>query len=640
MPAPVLRLQTASLYASNDASWFTGSGGPWGWSPFTGQFGGVVSSAGLAAQPFDDVLNDVSPGDEVSFVIAVQTLGGAAYGVRLRNAMPAGFVLPASGADVSVANGAGTALAWSGDLFGTGGLTIGAPLAAYDADTGRNVALVTFTLQAGASLPGPYARVQGTAELLAAAASPGGPNVADPASAQTIVVSSAPAAVVVPDTDPSAVGVDQVIGFTATVTLPVGTLGSLTLVPMVPAGLRVVGAKLLGVGGGLSVAGTPVVGADGVVSFGTIRRAVAAGDATVTVHFDIRAGMQGGEASLRVAVGGKDQAGGYWSTAVSTVLNVVAPPAPPLLGGIQAAQRGTTSMVLHPFGGLELASVAPGAGTLAVSLIDPAAGRLAAVAGGSVEAGGALFVASGTLAELQAAARSMSFSPAPGRTGAAQLAVTLIDGAGGTVQDRSTFIDVQASVDPGQAQHFDPDPGSSFLTATADGQRTVAMGELYGGPVDYLKGQFIYDGSDPVVIVAQSPNVFVKSFVGNAAVALQAGRNVVDAGKGSNFLVGGTGDDVFFLDGRSKQETWNTIVGFNQGDMATLFGFVPGVSRMWWEDRAGAAGFEGRTLRADLGGTGALNASLTFAGLAPADTDRFTITTGRVGDADYMLLQA
>jgi Ca2+-binding RTX toxin-like protein len=121
-------------------------------------------------------------------------------------------------------------------------------------------------------------------------------------------------------------------------------------------------------------------------------------------------------------------------------------------------------------------------------------------------------------------------------------------------------------------------------------------------------------------------------------VQLLSGQNVVDAGHGSNFLLGGTGTDVFFLDARQPVETWDTIVGFHQGDIATLWGFQPGVSQYWWDDNAGAGSFTGRTLRFDLSGTGHIDASITFAGTTASDTANYALSSGSVGGNDYMMI--
>jgi len=151
-----------------------------------------------------------------------------------------------------------------------------------------------------------------------------------------------------------------------------------------------------------------------------------------------------------------------------------------------------------------------------------------------------------------------------------------------------------------------------------------------------LHDQLILDTASPAVIVAHTPDAFIKSFSGFGAIQVLGGRNVVDAGPGSNFIVGGTGDDTFFLDGTHGAVTWDTIQGFHPGDMMTLFGFHADTSSFVWAGGEGAAGYTGRTIHADLAGTGGVTASLTFAGTTAADTDRYVISTGTVGGVDYL----
>ena len=154
--AASLTLQVGSLYASGATSTFTGTGGPFGYSPFTSQFGGVITSAGLANEPFADTVYNVAAGDEVIFVLAVQNLGGSrASGVTLKATLPTGFALLSSGLNLTVIDGTGTDLATTGDLFSSGGLQVGVPIAAYDANSGLNVTLVTYSLVATQALPGP-----------------------------------------------------------------------------------------------------------------------------------------------------------------------------------------------------------------------------------------------------------------------------------------------------------------------------------------------------------------------------------------------------------------------------------------------------------------------------------------------------
>lgn len=649
MPGPILRLQTGTLYASNPASTFTGTGGPWGFSVFTSQFGGVVSSAGLAGEPFDDVVYAVQTGDEVVFVVAVlnTTPGQRAFDVRVRVTATPGFMAPADGINLSVTDGAGTDLAISGDLFGPAGLLIAAPLAGYDPDSGQNIALITYTLQAGANLPGPLATVTSRADLVHAAAAPGGADLAaaSPASATTTLVTAAPDPVVVAEADASAIAAGQTIAFDINIPLPGGTLQDLrldTILATGSAGLAFVSASVTHVGAGLTL-GTPVVGTDGTIRFGTVTAAPGAADDTLGVRLVLRAqGTSSGSATLRTVISAVSAGapGGRWTADISSSVGVVVPPAPPQLAGIWTAQRATTTIAVRPFAAVLLdAGQADRSGTLAITLQDGALGRLSTTGPGSINTAGSSFVMTGSFAALQQAARQVVFTPA--QAGVERFTLTLADAQGGVAQDSSAALTIAASSDTARlAQHFAPDPTASFLTATADGQQTLAIGEEYHGPVDYLRGQYIYDGLEKVVIVAKAPNVFVKNFVGDAAVALLSGQNVVDAGKGSNFLVGGTGTDVFFLDGRSNAVTWNTIVGFHAGDIATLFGFHAGVSSYWWEDSAGAPGYEGRTLRADLTGQGQTTASLTFAGATRAVTDTYALTTGTISGIDYMTIFA
>lgn len=126
MSGPSLRLQTGSLYVSSYTAAFAGSGGPFGYSPDTGEFAGIISSAGLAQDPFTGSLTGVMAGDVVTFVTVIENTGDApAYGLLLRNTLPpslmmAGFT-PANVLDVSLTDGAGTPVGYSGTLFdGTG----------------------------------------------------------------------------------------------------------------------------------------------------------------------------------------------------------------------------------------------------------------------------------------------------------------------------------------------------------------------------------------------------------------------------------------------------------------------------------------------------------------------------------------
>jgi len=168
---------------------------------------------------------------------------------------------------------------------------------------------------------------------------------------------------------------------------------------------------------------------------------------------------------------------------------------------------------------------------------------------------------------------------------------------------------------------------SFAMTDAATNASTHPDGELYSGPVDYLQQQFIFTGAHPVAIASSSPNVFIHGGPADDAIAVSSGQNVLDGGTGSNFLVGGSGTDTFFLDARDGQVTWGTLVNFHAGDAATLWGFDPANSSWFWDGTSGAAGYTGPTLRAAIGGS-AITASITFANMSAADQARLMLTTG------------
>ena len=466
MPSnPLLRLQTGSLYASNDESYFTGTGGPFGFSPFTSQFGGVVSSAGIDAEPFDDTVYGVRAGDEVIFVIAVQnvTAGASAYDVRLHVDLPAGFLIPPDELNLSATDGAGTDLAVSGSLFGPDGLALTAPIGGYDRDSGRNVALVTYALIAGPSLPGPYATIPSQASIVRYASAAGGTNLAAaaPPTASTVVISAAPVPIV---TAPggSVVAKGQLIAFDVTIPIPVGTLRDVRLESVMPGGaaqLALISAEVTAIGAGLRVSGT-TVNADGSIAFGSVVNGGTApgADATITVRFfTLAQGSASGEALIRTILSTATAGGGpRWSASVSSSVDVIVPPAPPDIAGLWTSQRAAPGMAFHALGALSIGSAETSrTGTLAITLQDGSLGRLSgSAAAGSFDAAGTSFVATGTFADLQAAARQVVFTSAA--LGTERLTVTIIDQVGGIAQTEGAVIAIAPPAVPGE---FAIDPG-------------------------------------------------------------------------------------------------------------------------------------------------------------------------------------
>ena len=992
-----IRLQTASLYVSSYTAVFAGSGGPYGYSPETGEFGGIISSAGLAAEPFHDSLTGVMAGDVITFVTVIENTAAApAYALQLRNTLPPGFSL-LDVQDVSLTDGTGTPISYSGLLFdGAGGLITspGVALAPYDANSGRNVLLLTYTLQVPNQVAIPYANLRSDTTLVQYATSPGGPPVLSGTSDGTPVTSASPTFTITGPAQPLALGGTG--AFTVTITLPEGQVTDLRLddllspnLAFVSASVQRAGHQLSGVtsalsgtslrlgsvldtsdgvtdaqdqlvvsvvaratqggagqltatlsaadpaggprwsalataaatvaapvlslsvqapsvaqagqvvtvqitlrntgaaparsvyltdrlGPGLtvvpgSIGGTGTVAAALPLAGGVQLGALAAGEALLvtlqaTVGADVLpgttldagadafglvpgssttvtatapgiitgvgpaisltpfgsgvrvgdvvtvggtvqvppgpnpgvqvtivlpaglryvAGSAGpgasavgqavtiplgaytaaqtiavslqaqvdGTAPLGSATVGAKVSTGYAATAADVTAVVVLNSAPvltgvpaqlaaldtavitpfaavtlvdananqtetatilsdpvhgtlagpgvydpvtgnfvlsgsaaavtaglasvhflpvrrlvpagqsastaltlqvndgaggvasavshlavttansvPVVSGGAAGQLTTLTLVAVPFALLNLTDADVGqGGTLTIRNLSPAVGTLAGL--GTIAG---VFQQTGSLAQLQAAARAMTFTP--NAAGTARFAVTLDDHAGGVAQDTATTVTVAPSIGY-PVQRFPLSADANFVTIVGSTQ-AVLRGETYGGPVNYLQSQLIYDGNNPVVIGARSSNVFIKTFAGDCAIQVNDGRNIVDAGQGSNFIVGGTGNDVFYLNGTEGTIAWDTIVNFHPGDQVTLFGFTAGVSTYTWADNDGAPGYTGRTIHAVLSGTGPVTASLTFAGLTAADTARFGLGTASISGLNYLAIES
>ncbi len=99
------------------------------------------------------------------------------------------------------------------------------------------------------------------------------------------------------------------------------------------------------------------------------------------------------------------------------------------------------------------------------------------------------------------------------------------------------------------------------MTDTTTGMASTFAGTPYVGPVAGLQWEYITTTSDSLDIAATTPKGFIHTGSGNDAIDLShaGGTNVVDGSTGSNFLVGGTGNDTFFVDDRSATAAiWST----------------------------------------------------------------------------------
>jgi Ca2+-binding RTX toxin-like protein len=103
----------------------------------------------------------------------------------------------------------------------------------------------------------------------------------------------------------------------------------------------------------------------------------------------------------------------------------------------------------------------------------------------------------------------------------------------------------------------------------------------------------------------------------------------LDGGTGSNFLVGGSGSDTFFVDDRgATADIWSTMSNFHSGDAATVWGITPQDFNIATVDGQGAAGFTGLTWH--ITAPSKPIASLTLSGFTTADlTDgKLSVTFG------------
>lgn len=187
-----------------------------------------------------------------------------------------------------------------------------------------------------------------------------------------------------------------------------------------------------------------------------------------------------------------------------------------------------------------------------------------------------------------------------------------------------------------------PVPAVVIHDTSANTDVPNTLSQPYTGQVPTLKMQFIDLTPDSLSVTALAPDMFIHTGAGDDAVALLSGNNVVDGGAGSNFLVGGSGTDTFFVDARGATAAiWSTVAGFHSGDAATLFGVSPGAQTLTWTDGTGAAGAKGLTLFAEAAGKP--NIALTLAGFSQADlaTGRLTTQFGRdSGGGAYLYVHA
>ena len=178
-----------------------------------------------------------------------------------------------------------------------------------------------------------------------------------------------------------------------------------------------------------------------------------------------------------------------------------------------------------------------------------------------------------------------------------------------------------------------PAPPNHFLV-TDQSNDTQSAGVPYSGPLTGLSDDIILAASDNINVVAEEPNVFIRTDRGDDVIDVSkvGGNNVLDGGTGGNLLIGGSGKDSFYLNERNQTNTtWSTIMGFHSGDTATVFGVSPEDFAIKQMD-----GAQGLTFSFAGGANPAAN--LTIAGFSTAD-----IANGKLNVSfadDNMVIQA
>jgi hypothetical protein len=188
-----------------------------------------------------------------------------------------------------------------------------------------------------------------------------------------------------------------------------------------------------------------------------------------------------------------------------------------------------------------------------------------------------------------------------------------------------------------------PNPNNNAYACfdATTGQSTSATGVPYTGPASGITSEFILATPDNINVAALVPNAFIELDGGKGEdainVSVKNGNNTLDATGGSNFLVGGTGNDTFFLDDLdSTTPIWSTLVNFHAGDNATIWGVTPADFSIAWVAGEGAPAYSGLT--AQITAVGKPAEYLTLAGLTPADlsSGKLDVQFGKAGGTSYM----
>ena len=150
-----------------------------------------------------------------------------------------------------------------------------------------------------------------------------------------------------------------------------------------------------------------------------------------------------------------------------------------------------------------------------------------------------------------------------------------------------------------------------------------------------LEKEFTLITPDNLNITASVPNVFIHTGSGMDGINVSQanGNNILDGFTGSNFLIGGTGNDTFYMDNRNPSSpVFSTIVNFHAGDNATVWGVNATDFTMLKLDDQGAVGAKGLDLL--FAAPGHTNTSFVMAGYTSAvlTNGRLSLSYGKTQD--------
>ncbi|MDB5337325.1 MAG: hypothetical protein JWN70_2944 [Planctomycetaceae bacterium] len=263
--------------------------------------GGSVTSANLPSL-INSNLSNVDASDLVTFAIAVKNFGSdpqGAFDVTLQDMIPAGFHIPAGGLNLTVTDGTGAVLSWTGALFGAG-LELSDPNATTGAldnfnpsIPGKNILFITYDLEANSAPQSPLGMspveacetITNTATLLAYSSRDGGAATPGQNYVSNLVTDSATVTIACPTVTKSLIttgigpfgDTQAVIGESATfiirLIVPEGVTSNVALVDLLPPGMAYLSSFFFGMPSDVSISGSTTAipsGTGATFSLGTV----------------------------------------------------------------------------------------------------------------------------------------------------------------------------------------------------------------------------------------------------------------------------------------------------------------------------------------------------------------------------------